>query len=66
MYKLNVTKITDDNGIELNMYGIDSEHYSYTCISADKEKVERICSTCNELGLSEIHLLYIIEDTINQ
>lgn len=66
MYKLNVTKITGENGIELNMYGIDGEHYSYTCISANKEKVERLCSTCNKLGLSEIHLLYVIEDTINQ
>ncbi len=68
MYKLNETKVKDEDGIIRIVYGIDvvdeKENIikSFTNIFFKRSKAESFVALCNECKLSLIHLADVVED----
>lgn len=62
MYKLNICTICDENGNDINSYGISFKNKKINDVSTDKNKVLKLIEKCNKLKVSEIHIYDIIED----
>lgn len=62
MYRTTKSLITDEDGNSHLTYGISDDERSFSDISTDKSKIERLVMLCNEQKISPIHLDDVIED----
>ncbi len=62
MLTLNKSTIIDEDGNEIETYGITCGERVVKDISTDKQKVEVLIDKCNKNNVSPIHLDDIIDD----
>lgn len=62
MYRINESVVIDENKSEFKTYGITYQEKAIRDISINKIKIEKLIMLCNNLELSPLHLMDIVDD----